>query len=94
MTDDLANIDLNQLSVAEQILLVEDLWDRIALKQGEHSLSESQLADLDRRLDDFEQTGDAGDSWEAVKARILERRKCSPYDQRFVSSPGAKNLER
>ncbi len=77
MPDDLASIDLNQLSIAEQILLVEDLWDRIASQQTEHSLSESQLADLDRRLDDFEQTGDAGHSWEAVKARILERRKCS-----------------
>lgn len=78
MPDDLASIDLNQLSVAEQILLVEDLWDRIALKQGEHSLSAGQLADLDRRLDDFQKTGDVGQSWEAVKTRILERRKCSP----------------
>ena len=77
MPDDLASIDLNQLSVAEQILLVEDLWDRIVSQQPEHSLSESQQADLDRRLDDFEHTSDAGASWETVKARILERRKCS-----------------
>lgn len=78
MADDLSSIDLNQLSVAEQILLVEELWDRIASQQVDHSLTESQLADLNRRLDDFEQTRDAGASWETVKARILERRKCSP----------------
>ena len=77
MPDDPSSIDPNQLSVAEQILLVEDLWDRIVSQQAGHSLSESQLADLDRRLDDFEYTGDAGASWETVKARILERRKCS-----------------
>jgi putative addiction module component (TIGR02574 family) len=57
---------LRHLPVEERIRLVEDLWDSIAADQQALPLSEAQRAELDARLDRYEQDGDAGRSAQAV----------------------------
>ena len=66
--------DLSKLSVAERILLAEDLWDSIP-ESADIPLTDAQKAELDRRLADLEQHPDAGEPWEVVRARLYERLK-------------------
>jgi len=59
-----------KLSVAERILLVEEIWDRIAAEQEPLELTEAQRRELDRRLDAYEAAPKDGSSWEDVKTRV------------------------
>ncbi|MCB1062239.1 MAG: addiction module protein [Verrucomicrobiae bacterium] len=62
---------LRELSVSERIQLVEDLWDTIVADAESVRLSEAQTAELDRRLDRFEEDPSEGVEWGALKTRIL-----------------------
>jgi len=67
--------DFQNLSVAERILLVERLWDSIALdSQASVPITEEQKRELDsRRL--AEEAGEISYSdWNEVKARLLRRK--------------------
>jgi putative addiction module component (TIGR02574 family) len=61
---------LDQLSVADRIVLVEELWDSIADSPEGVILSEAHLEDLRRRLDANRDHPKAGSPWEEVKARL------------------------
>jgi putative addiction module component (TIGR02574 family) len=60
-----------KLSVAERIILVEEIWDSIAAKQENLELTEAQKMELDRRLEAYQTAPEDGSSWEEVKGRIL-----------------------
>jgi putative addiction module component (TIGR02574 family) len=60
--------ELRQLSVAERIQLVEDLWDSIAAVAATAPLSEAQKSELDHRLS--EPDGPLY-SWADIKANLL-----------------------
>ena len=62
--------DLLELSVAERIQLVEDLWDSIAAVPEAMPLTGAQRDELDRRLDAYHRDPSAGSPWEDVKRRI------------------------
>jgi putative addiction module component (TIGR02574 family) len=62
--------DLSHLSVAERIIVVEQIWDSIAAEQEASPLTPAQEAELDRRLESYRNSPNAGSSWEEVKARI------------------------
>jgi putative addiction module component (TIGR02574 family) len=62
---------LKQLSVAEKIQLVEDLWDSIAAETSPIGLSPQHIAELDRRLDALEANPNHGTPWSAVREKIL-----------------------
>ncbi len=66
--------DISQLSVAERIIVVEQIWDSIATEQEALTLTRAQEAELDRRLESYRQSPTAGASWEEVKARIQAKR--------------------
>ena len=66
MTADLAR-QIKKLSVAERIILVEEIWDSIAKENEAFKLSKSQKAKLDRRSKSF--TG--GRTWDEIKAEFL-----------------------
>jgi putative addiction module component (TIGR02574 family) len=66
--------DVLNLSVAERIQLVEDIWDSLAALPESVGLTEIQRAELDRRLEDYHKNPDEGSPWETVKARILGQR--------------------
>lgn len=62
------------LSVAERIQLVEDIWDTIAEVPDEVGLTDSQKAEIDRRLDAYHRNPEEGFPWDMVRERILSRR--------------------
>ena len=66
--------DISQLSVAERIIVVEQIWDSIASEQDELTLTPAQKAELDRRLESYRQSPTAGASWEEVKARVQAKK--------------------
>ena len=66
----LKSLGIDQLSIPERILLVEEIWDSIAATPDEVPLSDAQRVELDRRLAAYEADPQAGSNWEEVKARL------------------------
>lgn len=66
--------DILHLSVEERLRLAEQIWDSIAENPENLPLSEAQRAELDRRLEAYKQSPDAGSSWEEVKERLKGRK--------------------
>lgn len=64
---------LLELPLDERIRIVEDLWDSIAAEQQSIQLTEEQRAELDRRLDAYEQDRDPGRPAAEVLAEIRRR---------------------
>jgi putative addiction module component (TIGR02574 family) len=60
---------IDQLSIDERLLLVEEIWDSIAAEPGAVAMTEAQKQDLQRRITAYEANPHAGDTWEVVKAR-------------------------
>lgn len=70
MSDTISMADILRLSVAERILLVEDIWDSIANNPEAIELPESQRAELDARLAAHRRDPSAGIEWEELKKRL------------------------
>ncbi|HZK79698.1 MAG TPA: addiction module protein [Humisphaera sp.] len=68
----LKSLGIDQLSVAQRILLVEEIWDSIAVGQEEVPLTLAQREDLQNRVAAYEANPKSGSTWEEVKARLLE----------------------
>jgi putative addiction module component (TIGR02574 family) len=64
--------ELLHLSVAERIQLAEDLWDSVATHPEQVETTGAQLAELERRLGELDENPEAGESWDTVRARILD----------------------
>ena len=45
--------EIDKLDLSEKLILVEDIWDAIALNNGELPMPEWQKAELDKRYNDF-----------------------------------------
>jgi putative addiction module component (TIGR02574 family) len=58
---------VEKLSIAERILLVEDIWDSISKNSESIPLTAAQRLELDRRIDDFERYPNDGRPWDTVK---------------------------
>ena len=69
----LTELHIDRLSVADRLLLVEEIWDSIAESQQSVLLTDSQKQELERRLRDHEQNPDDVVAWEDVKAATLAR---------------------
>ena len=65
--------DILELSVAERILLVEDIWDSIAEAPEMLPLTAAQKEELDRRLSAYHTNPGAGSPWHEVVTRIKSR---------------------
>lgn len=61
---------LRDLSFAEKLLLVEDLWDELASQPNGIPLSRQVKAELDRRHADYLANPAEGSSWEEVRRRL------------------------
>jgi putative addiction module component (TIGR02574 family) len=66
--------ELMQLSVEDRLDLVQDLWGSIPAENFP-PLSEEQMAELDRRLDEHERDPSRASLWEEVRARLWSRYK-------------------
>jgi putative addiction module component (TIGR02574 family) len=65
---------INRLSIAERILLVEEIWDSIARENESFDLTQSQRDELDRRLASFKDSPAQGRTWEEIKAEFMSAR--------------------
>ncbi|MDP2240639.1 MAG: addiction module protein [Burkholderiales bacterium] len=70
MSVSLKSLGIDRLSVAERLILVEELWESIAASTP---LTGAQRAELDRRLADHEANPDDVVSWEEVQSSITAR---------------------
>jgi putative addiction module component (TIGR02574 family) len=64
------SLGIDRLSLAERILLVEEIWDSIAAEAEAMEVPQSHKDELDRRLVAYHADPQAGASWEEVKARL------------------------
>jgi putative addiction module component (TIGR02574 family) len=64
------SLGIDRLSLAERILLVEEIWDSIAAEAEALDVLQSHKDELDRRLAAYHADPHAGASWEEVKARL------------------------
>ncbi|HYX16314.1 MAG TPA: addiction module protein [Nostoc sp.] len=65
--------ELFNLSRAEKLQLVEDLWDEIAATPAALPVLDWQKQELARRKAEYLQNRVIGSSWEDIKARIPQR---------------------
>ena len=63
-------IDIQELSIPERILLVEELWDSIAENQDSLELTDAQAKILEQRLAAYKASPETGFSWEEVKSEM------------------------
>ena len=62
--------DILQMSVAERIQLVEDIWDSLAASPESVPVTDAQKAELDRRLQAHAQNPDEVISWDGLKDKV------------------------
>ncbi len=73
-----ARKEILNLSVAERIELIGDLWDSLTEVPEAVPLTKAQRAELDRRLDACRKDPAVGAPWPVVRDRIAKRRQdCS-----------------
>jgi putative addiction module component (TIGR02574 family) len=66
------NIDIERLSRAERLDLIQELWDSLAPTPDEVPLTEAQRNELDRRLDEMDADNTLGIPWDQVLKQIRE----------------------
>jgi putative addiction module component (TIGR02574 family) len=70
MSPTLKSLGIDHLSVAQRILLVEEIWDSIAADAEQLPVTDAQKQDLERRVAAYEANPKAGSTWEEVEARL------------------------
>ncbi len=61
------------LTPAEKLQLVEDLWDDLAANPGDVPVHDWQIEEVERRKAEFEENPQSGVAWEQVKREMRER---------------------
>ncbi|HEX9405829.1 MAG TPA: addiction module protein [Thermoanaerobaculia bacterium] len=62
--------DLLDLPADERLEIAQAIWDSIAARPESVPLTEAQREELDRRLLEYEDNPDAGETWESVKRSL------------------------
>jgi putative addiction module component (TIGR02574 family) len=70
----IAREDILNLSVAERLELIADLWDSLVETPEAIPLTEAQKAELDKRLEAYRKDPTAGAPWSVVRDRIGKRK--------------------
>ncbi len=73
MNDNLRT-QINNLSVSEKIILVEEIWDSIANQEKSFDLSDSQKNIVKERSSSFKNNPELGRSWEEIRAEFLGKK--------------------
>jgi len=66
---------INNLSVSEKILLVEEIWDSIADQENSFDLNESQKRMVKERSISFKTNPALGRTWEEIRNEFLGKNK-------------------
>ena len=72
------SLGIDRLSLAERILLVEEIWDSIAAEAEALEVPQSHKDELDRRLAEHDADPHSGSSWEDVKTRLQRQPESTP----------------
>jgi putative addiction module component (TIGR02574 family) len=67
--------ELRTLSASEKLTLVTELWEDLASQPEDIPITSDQIAEVDRRLEEYRRNPSLGSSWEEVKARILGQKR-------------------
>jgi len=67
--------EINELSIPEKIILVENIWNSIPPQTDEIPLSSDQKIELDQRREAHNKNPNSGASWPTVKNRIINKIK-------------------
>ncbi len=68
--------DVKKMPISKRIQLVEDIWDTIATVPCGYDilkLSETELAELDRRRDAHQADSTSGIPWKDVRSKLFHR---------------------
>ena len=63
--------ELRQLSPADKLALVTELWDDLASHPEDVPVDPGLIDELDRRMEEYRKDPTQATTWEAVKARLL-----------------------
>jgi putative addiction module component (TIGR02574 family) len=63
--------ELSRLSTSEKLLLVSELWDALAADPSNIPVAPEHLAELDRRMEEYQKDPSQVTTWEAIKAGLL-----------------------
>lgn len=63
--------EIQRLSPTEKLALVSELWDDLAAQPENVPVTPEQIAELDRRMEDYRRDPAKVTTWEAIKQRIL-----------------------
>ncbi|MEP6672229.1 MAG: addiction module protein [Chthoniobacter sp.] len=61
---------VGQLTAAEKLVLVSELWDDLAAHPNEIPVSREQIAELDRRMGEYHRDPSRVTTWEAIQPRF------------------------
>jgi putative addiction module component (TIGR02574 family) len=64
--------EILQLSVAERIQIVEDIWDSILVSPEDLELSQAEKSELDKRFETYKQEPNEGIEWETLKKNLSQ----------------------
>ena len=67
------SLGIDRLSLAERILLVEEIWDSIAAEAEALDIPQFHKDELDRRLAAYHSDSHAGASWEEMRTRLQKQ---------------------
>jgi putative addiction module component (TIGR02574 family) len=73
MAPTMKDLGIDRLSIADRIVLVQEIWDSIADNPQEVPLSEEMKQVLDRRIAALEANPNDVLTWEDIKAHIRRR---------------------
>jgi len=63
--------DIQRLSPSDKLVLVTELWEDLAAHPAEIPVTPEQIAELDRRMEDYRKDPTRVTTWEAIKQRVL-----------------------
>jgi putative addiction module component (TIGR02574 family) len=63
--------DIQRLSPSEKLALVTELWDDLAAHPADIPVTGEEIAELDRRMEEYRQAPTKVTTWEAIKQRIF-----------------------
>ena len=62
--------EITALTIEDRILLVQAIWDSIAVEQAYPDLTEAQKQELDHRIESYESDSDDVLTWEEITKSI------------------------
>jgi putative addiction module component (TIGR02574 family) len=63
--------DIQRLTPSEKLALVTELWDDLAAHPADLPVTSEELAELDRRMEDYRKDPTKVTTWEAIQQRLL-----------------------